>query len=73
MKVNVRETPVGTLGKESFDLEVAELNEVWDVEWNGVPDSCFRSYAVLTPISKWFKFVFTLEASKVRVSLLLQF
>ena len=68
VKVHVRELPVGTLGEESFDFEVAELNGDWDVEWNGVPDSSFRSHAVLTPINKWFKFSCTPEAIKVSMS-----
>ena len=73
VKVNVRDLPVGTLGEESFDFEVAELNGDWDVEWNGVPDSSFRSHAVLTPIDKWFKFACTPEAIKVSMSPLFHF
>ena len=72
-KVNVRDLPVGTLGEESFNFEVAELNGDWDEEWDGVPDSSFGSHAVLTPINKWFKFACTPEAIKVIFSQLFHF
>ena len=72
-KVNIRDLPVGTLGEESFNFEVAELNGDWDEEWDGVPDSSFRSHAVLTPINKWFKFACTPEAIKVILAQLFHF
>ena len=56
---------MGTLGGNSYDFVQAEKDGEWDVEWNQIPDSSFRSPGVLTSINKWLKFACTPEAIKV--------
>ena len=55
----------GTLGANTYDFAHAEATGDWDIEWNGIPDSSFRSGGIITPINKWFKFACTPEAIKV--------